>query len=220
MPSLAIEPKTVTSRAYALLVRLIGEGGIGLGDRLDERALATEMQISRTPLREAIGMLATEGVIEYRPYQGNFVRTFTAAQVEDLYEVRKTLEALAVRSAVARLTDEGLARVRAIVADIDAAVAAGDVAAVGAADRRFHDAIAELSGNQTLVQALDRLALQVQLIRSTANREPDVVERTAHERHDILAALEGRDAARAAALMEEHIEGVKRSVVARFGADG
>lgn len=220
MPSLAIEPKTVTSRAYALLVQLIGDGTIGLGDRLDERALAAEMQISRTPLREAIGMLATEGVIEYRPYQGNFVRTFTAEQVEDLYEVRKTLEGLAVRSTVARLTDEGLERVRAIVADIDAAVAADDVVAVGAADRRFHEAMAELSGNLTLVQALDRLALQVQLIRSAANREPEVIERTAHERHDILAALERRDAAGAAAAMEAHIEGVKRSVVARFATNG
>jgi len=217
--SLAIEPKTVTSRAYELLVRLIGEGQIGLGDRLDERALASEMGISRTPLREAIGMLATEGVVEYRPYQGNFARVFTAKQVDDLYEVRKTLESLAIRLAAARMSDESLERVRAIVGDIDQAIAARDIAALGAHDRRFHETIAELSDNRTLIEALDRIGLQVQLIRSAANRDPQVIERTELERHDILAALERRDGERAAALMEQHIEGVKHAAVRQFGGD-
>lgn len=219
MPSLVIEPKTVTGRAYELLVQLITQGHLAFGDRLDERALASEMQISRTPLREAISMLAMEGVVEYRPYQGNFVRTFTERQIEDLYELRQTLEGLAVRTAVARLTDEGLAQMREIVAATDRASAAGDIASVTASDRRFHETIAALSQNQSLIEALDRLAVQIQLIRSVANRRPGVIDRTGHERRDILEAFERRDAARAQQVMEEHIEGVKRAVVTQFAGD-
>lgn len=213
-----LEHHTLVQRIYHRVRALIESGVIQSGERLDERALAERMDVSRTPLREAVGKLAEEGLVEHRPYKGNFVRTFTAKQVSDIYEVRKMLEGLAVRLAVPKLTDEDVTEVRAILDDIATALDHGDIAEYSAADQRFHDAMARLAGNEALREALGRLRGQVQIIRIIANRDPDVVDRTARERPRIVAVLEARDAEAAASLMEAHIEGVRGAVVAQFEA--
>jgi len=184
------------------------------GSRLDEQGLAVELGVSRTPLREAIGRLVKEGLVEYRPYQGAFVRTFNAKEVHDLYTVRRSLEETAIRLATARLTTARLAILREILDEINGALERGDVAEYGEADRRFHETIAGYSDNATLIECLDRLDLQVRIVRTLANRNPEVVARTALQRPLVLAALEARDADRAVALMGEHIESVAQAVVA------
>ena len=209
---------TVKERVYEKLLGLIVAGDIPLNSQLDERALAEQLSVSRTPLREAIGTLAKEGLVEYRRYRGNFVRSYTAKQVGDLYEVRKVLEALAVRRAVPQLSDESLEELVGILHDVDAALDVGDREAFSAADTRFHETIARLSGNQILIESLKRLGLQIRIMRNIANADPDVVERTSHERPKIVAAFRSRNAELAARLMEEHIEGVRRAVVAQLEA--
>lgn len=192
----------------------IVSGQVLPGSRLDEQALATELGVSRTPLREAIGRLVKEGLVEYRPYQGAFVRSFTAKEVSDLYAVRRSLEETAIRLATPRLTAERLTTVRRILDMLNDALERGDLAEYGEADRRFHETIAGYSDNATLIECLERLDLQVRIIRTLANRNPEVVARTALQRPQVLAALEAHDADRAAALMGAHIESVRRAVVA------
>jgi DNA-binding GntR family transcriptional regulator len=216
MEGFAIDTLTVNQRAYVKLRQLIVSGSIALGTRLDERDLAAKMGISRTPLREAIGKLVKEGVIEHRPYQGNFVRTFDAKQVSGLYEARKALEVLAIRLAVRRLSESDITMLAEILEDVDRALDESDLERFGEADRRFHASIARLSDNETLVDLLDRLDLQVQIVRSIANRDPDVVERTTGERKRVLTALRSRHEDAAAKFMEAHIEGVRNSVVRQF----
>ncbi|MGH2618141.1 MAG: GntR family transcriptional regulator, partial [Thermomicrobiales bacterium] len=146
-------------------------------------------------------------------YRGNYVRAFSPKQVNDLYETRMVLEGLATRRAVENLTDVGLTELTQILDEIQEALAQADMAAYSVADQRFHTTIARLSGNETVIESLERLQAQVQLVRLAANRDPDLVERTARERPEILAALRDRDADRAARLMEEHIDGVRRTVL-------
>ena len=209
---------TLKERVYKDLLELIVAGDIPLGSQIDEREIAQKLSVSRTPLREAIGTLAKEGLVEYRPYRGNFVRSFTAEEVDDLYEVRKVLEGLAVRLAVKRLSDQDVEDLAAILDELETALEQNDLDLFSAADRRFHEAIAALSGNATLIDSLNRLGLQVRILRYVANRDAEVIRRTALERPRILAALRARDAELAAGLMEAHIEGVRRSVVAQIEA--
>jgi DNA-binding GntR family transcriptional regulator len=196
---------------------LVLTGVLVPGEQINELELAAELGVSRTPVREAIGQLIADGLVEDRPYRGKFVRLFSATQVAQLYDVRAVLEAHAVRLATPRLTAEQLDRLRVILDDTQAALAAGDLDWYGAADRAFHDTLASYSGNQTLIDSLQRLASQVQIVRNVANQDPAVVKRTALERPAVVAALEARDAARAAALMEEHIRGVCNAVIASHG---
>ncbi|MEO8393315.1 MAG: GntR family transcriptional regulator [Chloroflexota bacterium] len=207
---------TLNQKAYMRLREMILNGSIARGEQIDERRLAAELDVSRTPLREAIGQLVTEGIIEYRPYKGTSVRTFTAKQVNDLYQVRKALEALAIRLAIPKLSQEHIEKIRQILDDVQQALDREDIEAYNAADRRFHDTIVEITDNEMLVDSLNRLGAQIQMVRTIANRDPHVVERTAKERPLILAALEARDADAAARLMEEHIDGVRRAVVSQI----
>lgn len=204
---------TLNHSIYETLREMIAAGQLVSGARIDERAIAEQLGVSRTPLREAIAKLAKVGLVEQRPYRGNYVRAFSPKQVNDLYETRMVLEGLATRRAVENLTDVGLTELTQILDEIQEALAQADMAAYSVADQRFHTTIARLSGNETVIESLERLQAQVQLVRLAANRDPDLVERTARERPEILAALRDRDADRAARLMEEHIDGVRRTVL-------
>lgn len=205
---------TLNQQTYFRVRELIEAGILQPGTQLDERSIAHSLNISRTPLREAIATLVEEGLVERRPYQGNFVRVLNAKQINDLYEVRKVLEGLAIRLAVPRLTEDDLTSLRTILEETQKALENKDILAYSLADQRFHEAIAQLSGNEILIGSLARLKRQIQLVRVRANHDPAVVEHTALERPQILAALEARDAETAERLMLEHIEGVQRSVSA------
>jgi len=208
--------RTLTWRVYQDIVQMISSGRLPAGTRLDEQQLAEELGVSRTPLREAITRLVKDGLVENRPYRGNFVRRFTAEEVHDLYEVRKQLESLAVRLAIPHLTEDAIAELQGILREIEAALEARDLEAYGLADQQFHETIAQLSGNTTLITILHQLGGQIQLVRTMANQNPDVVEITAMERPEIVDAMAAGDVERATHLMEEHIELVQRYTTSRF----
>lgn len=207
---------TLRERIYEEIVRLIVSGELPSGVSIDEKFLTEKLQVSRTPFREAIGTLAKEGLIEIRPYRGFFVRSFSRQEIEDLYELRKTLECFAVELAVPRMSDRDIARFERILDEAVAALRRRDMATYGARDKEFHETIAERSGNAALIETLARLALQIQLCRTIANENRDFAERAAQERDEILAAFKARDIARAAALMRIHISDVQEAVLARF----
>jgi DNA-binding GntR family transcriptional regulator len=210
---------TLRERIYEEIVRLIVSGELPSGVSIDEKALTEKLQVSRTPFREAIGTLAKEGLIEIKPYRGFFVRSFSRKEIDDLYELRKTLECFAVQLAVPNLSDRDIARFEAI---LDAAIDAlnrGDMRAYGASDREFHEMIAERSGNAALIETLARLALQIQVCRAIANESREFANRAARERDEILEAFRARDIDRASALMRAHITDVQEAVLARFPAE-
>lgn len=211
--NLALEARTVNQRVYERLRDYILIGGIALGERLDERALAVRMNVSRTPIRDAIGKLVKEGLVEHRAYQGNFVRTFTVDEVNGLYELRAELEAMSARLAAGRRTDAEVRQLKELVKSAAAARKAADMSAYAAADDEFHHLVARMARNTALVAALGQLDQQIQLARSVANRDPDTVDRTMPERRRIAAAIAAGDAAVAADEMREHVEGVRRSVL-------
>lgn len=208
--------QTLNQQVYTRLQEMIRTGSFRLGEQLDERTLATDLEVSRTPIREAISQLVREGIVEYRPYRGNFIRKFTVKQVNDLFLVRASLEALAVRLAMPKISQEVDNKLRLILDRVHNALEVNDMAAYSDADREFHETLIHLTGNETLIDSLDRLGFKIQMIRTIANQDPHVVERTHQERPKILAALEARNAELAAKLMEEHIDGVRKAVIAQL----
>lgn len=212
----AIEHSPLNHRSYVQLREFVLSGAVPMGDRLDENALARQLHVSRTPVREAIGKLVKEGLVEYRPFQGNFVRKITFQQVRDVFEVRGAIEGLAARLAASKLPEDGLDALTAILEDVHQALEQGDMVRYALADRKFHSTIAHYSGNSALVDTLDNLSAQIQLARALANRDPHVVQRTARERPLILEAFRRRDADEAGRLLEEHIKGVFDALCSQF----
>ena len=210
---LELRHKTLHERVYEALLGLLGAGALAPGDQLDEQALAARLGVSRTPLRAAIARLAQEGLVVTLPYRGSFVRRFTVEEIDGLYEVRAALEGLAARKAARRLTPAGLQAIGAIMDECRAALDAGDLEAYGQADARFHRALAEASGNPTLVETLDGLRRRIHRFRDLANRDPGLRRRAAQEREQIVDALARRDAEAAGRLLEQHIDHVRRTVL-------
>lgn len=207
---------TLRERIYEEIVRLIVSGELPSGVSIDEKELTERLQVSRTPFREAIGTLAKEGLIEIKPYRGFFVRSFTPKEIDDLYELRKTLECFAVELAVPQMSDRHIAGFERILDEAVAALRRGDMETYGIRDKEFHETIAELSASAPLIETLARLALQIQICRSIANESRDLAERAAEERDQILQAFRSRDITRAKALMQAHISDVQQAVMARF----
>jgi DNA-binding GntR family transcriptional regulator len=207
-----IKHQPLNQAVFRQLRELVLSGGLAPGEQLNEIAIADRLRVSRTPLRKAMNQLVAEGLVADSPYRGKFVRTFTAQEIQDLYEVRAVLEAHAARLAAAKMNAARLETLRGILKDVQNALERDELPGYGEADRRFHEAIAGFSENQTLIDSLQRLSSQVQLIRSMANQDPEVVRRTALERPRIVAALESGDAELAATLMQEHILGVRGSL--------
>lgn len=210
---LGIESSTINQRVYSRLCELLANGQWGPNERLDERLLAEQLGVSRTPLREAFTRLASDGVVRHRPYQGNFVRAFTPQQVGDLYEVRKSLEVLAVRSACERATDAEVAQLRLTVDSCHEALDEGDLETFEEADRKFHSQIVEFARNESLSASLRILNLHVQLVRQVANREPTLREQTRAHRDGVVESMARRDSQRAADFLAEHIAEVQESVL-------
>ena len=210
---LKLEIQTVNQRAYERIRELIVTGELTWGTRLDERILAERLGISRTPVREAIVRLGNEEVIERRPYQGNVVRSFTQSQIVNLFDVRAEMEALAVRRAAEYGSAADFDVLEDIVRQCHAALHAGDLVEFEKRDQEFHQQIAAISRNETLIQCLNRLGLQIQLARHRANLLLDFPMSTIEDREQILAGLRKGDGAAAEQVMRRHIDRSRNSAL-------
>ncbi|QDZ12591.1 GntR family transcriptional regulator [Devosia ginsengisoli] len=203
---------TLRDHTYRSLLALILSGELPPGSPLDERALTDRLGVSRTPFREAIAVLAREGLVDVRPYRGFSVHLPSPKEIDDLYQLRRVLEGFAMRLAVENISNADIARLEQVLDAGIAALEANDLDAYGVHDTEFHATFARLSKNEPLIETLERLALRIQMGRATANRNVHFAKAAASERDAILGALRARDADRAAALMDAHIAHVQRAV--------
>jgi DNA-binding GntR family transcriptional regulator len=208
-----LDRTTLTERAYFRLRHDVERGALRPGQRLDERALCEQLGVSRTPLRHALERLVHDGLAQRSPYQGIFVRSLSAVDVENLYFVRSALEQLAVRLAVERASPEEIGRIRSLAERCQEFGEKGDMSGLGETDRQFHEAIVAASHNDVLLDVLETLRRRVHAVRSFANEAIDLVKRTVDERLMVCDALESRDADEAARLLGAHIDDVRESAV-------
>jgi DNA-binding GntR family transcriptional regulator len=150
----------------------IVDGRLSPGMRIVERELADELRVSRVPVREALRMLASEGFLENVPRRGVVVKRLTRRDVEELFDVRESLEVLAARRASERARPEDLTRLRAILDRVDRAIEADDAESIGRGNEEFHDAIIELADNGLLAAMLEPLQGRLHwLFRQNQNAE-------------------------------------------------
>jgi GntR family transcriptional regulator of vanillate catabolism len=226
VPRLAPElPSRATPLGAALVERLralVLAGEVAAGARMNEVHLAARLGTSRTPVREALGVLAGEGLLDHAPRRGYRVRETPPREVEDAFQTRAVLEALAARQAA----EQGLGA--ATRAEIAAALAEGDRVLARArltaaardayrrANVRFHEAVLAASGNR-LLDRMVRLSLNLPL-SSLSHIPPftaDELRRRHDDHHRIFEAIEGRDAWRAELLMREHVLRVRDAAARR-----
>ncbi len=197
---------------------LIASGTLRLGARISDKALAGELGVSRTPVREAILALASEGLVTIRPQSGTFVFRPEPGEIAALCAFRGVLETGAIRLA----PDPGAlaARLAGLCDGAAQSLEAGDLEACEERDTAFHAAIVSAAANPHLAQAHRAIADKVRALRHTlpATR-PRVASAIAGHRA-IAAALSAGRPEEAAALLAAHVEGVARLLGARPNVSG
>ncbi len=197
---------TAPDRAAAALRAAILDGKLRPGQRVNQEEWAARTGVSPIPVREALGALAGEGLVTYRPRRGYAVTQLDLADLEETYRLRRLLETDALRRGVPRATAADLA---ALEADADAcaqAARAGDVAGQLAANRRFHDRLHGLAGSRPLARLIDLLWDSTEAYRALYYALDGEAEQADRAHRAILAAVAAGDAAGAIGLQDAHRE--------------
>jgi DNA-binding GntR family transcriptional regulator len=184
---------------------MIVHGELAPGAKLNERVLCERLGVSRTPLREALKTLASEGLVALLPNRGAAVTPLTLETVREVFEVMGALEALAGDLACRHVTDAQLAEIRALHFQMLAAHARGDLAGYFRHNQAIHFAIVAASGNATLAATYRHLNANVRRARYMANLSRARWEKAVREHEDMLAALAARDGPRLQRLLVEHL---------------
>jgi DNA-binding GntR family transcriptional regulator len=189
----------------ARLRELIITGELPPGERLNERELCERLQVSRTPVREAIKALIQEGLLHAQPNRSPVVAPLEAADTAGLIEVLAAIEGLAGELAAPRVSDAQVAELGVLHYTMLGHHAGGALPDYFAANRAFHRRIVEYSGNPVLVWVWDMLAPRVDRARFASNLQPSRWRAALAEHGDILARLSARDAPGLGAAMRAHV---------------
>ncbi len=192
-------------QVYDEIKRGILKGQYMPGDVLTERKLSDEMGISRTPIREAMQMLAHDGWLVMETYKGAVVREFDLEYVLEVLKIRKSLEMLAVEDAVLNLTDRDLEELEEIARCQRDMLNHYDEYDYIEMDRKFHQKIYELSHNRTLQSLLNNFNDIISFFGIRALKQKERKITTMEEHQKILNAVKSRDAGAAVRAMEEHM---------------
>jgi DNA-binding GntR family transcriptional regulator len=184
---------------------MIIEGDLEPGTRLHEGQLGEQLGVSRTPLREAIKYLASEGLVELVPSRGAVVKRFSARDVEDMLTVLRTLEELAGRLACAVATDAEIAHVRALHDEMVARYRAADRLQYYKLNQAIHTAIVALGRNAPLADIHGMLQTRLKRIRFIGHEGPEKWAAAVGEHEEMIAALEARDEDRLAEVLGRHL---------------
>ncbi len=207
------------TRVYQALLNQIVSGGVEPGSPLRPDVIARQLEVSTTPVREAMQRLENDRLAVKLPNRGWLVRQFTDAQVRELYEVRAALECFSVRLACDRITAEEVAWLREHQLTGQAALARGDMDAYRIYNRDLHAAIFRAARNSCLTGVMEQIRLQTEMLMAKTIRIIGRPLRAIEEHNRLIELLSARQAAAAGRLMEIHIMSALEDIL-RWGVGG
>ena len=194
------------------LRQMLVENRIPPGAKLNERALAEVLKVSRTPLREAIRMLAAEGLVELLPNRGAIAVALDEDDVRNTFEVMAGLEAQSGELAIERITPEELMEIKAQHFEMLAAYTRNDLPGYYRLNAQIHSAINAAAKNPVLTHTYNQVNARLQALRFRSNQDGEKWKNAVKEHEKMIDALEARDAAAIRALLLAHLR-TKRDVV-------
>lgn len=197
---------TAQARAVATLRAAILEGELQPGQRVSQEAWAERVGVSPIPLREALGTLAGEGLVTYRPRRGYAVTELDLGDLEEVYRLRRLLETEALLRGVPHATAADVDALREAAAACTDAAARGDLVDQLAANRRFHDVLHGLCGSAPLARLIDQLWDTTEAYRALYYALPGEASEADAAHAAILDAVAAGDADRTVALQDAHRE--------------
>jgi DNA-binding GntR family transcriptional regulator len=175
------------------------------GAKLEEVALADDLGVSRTPVREALRLLAAQGLVEMRSRRGCVVASLTVEDQKDIFPIMARLEGWIAYQVATSASDLDLARIEKLHAELEQYAAAGNTDRYWEANYVFHVALQEMAGNRWLQSILDDLRRKLNLARHRSLKLPGRLRGSLSEHRALIKALRQRDGARAESLMRTHL---------------
>jgi DNA-binding GntR family transcriptional regulator len=198
--------------------QLIFSGALAPGARIDERALVERFGISRTPLREALKVLHSEGLVRLTPRRGSFVAgELTPQDLDEIFPLMALLEGLCAREAVRKATPEDVRRLEAHHERLERHAAAGEVDRYYEQNYAFHEAVQELAANPWLSRTVSELRRFLRLLRGRQLRVPGRLEASLAEHRRFMRALARRDAEEAEQVMRAHLMAQRAALAEQDG---
>lgn len=185
------------------------------GSWIDEQALAAEYGISRTPMREALKVLAAEGLVDLKPRRGCYVIELSENDIDQVFPVLALLESKAAEEAARRLTSADLQRLKTIHQELALAAGEGNADRFFDANQRFHSDIQHIAGNRYLAELIDETRKVIKLTRRDSLRLNGRITQSLNEHQMIIDALQANDPALAGRRMYAHILSGRDAVARR-----
>lgn len=209
--------RTAAGAAADLIRQAIVDGRVAPGHRLKEEDLAQQLGISRTPVREALLVLQSEGLVEATPNRGATVRVYELSDLEDMYELRALLEGHAAARAATRVSPEQLHELRASCSRF-AGLLDGDVLPLVRENAVFHETILAAASSERLSTMVRQVVVMPLVYRSYSWYSSAQASASYHAHVQLVTALERHDAQRAELVMREHVYEARDVLVQHMGA--
>lgn len=187
-------------------------GELKPGERLMEIHLANRLGVSRTPVREAIRMLELEGLVTMIPRKGACVASISKQDLQDVLELRRALDSLAVKLACERILPEQLRALQDAAKEFEQSTVSNNAKEIAQADVRFHDIILEATGNKRLIQMVNNLAERVFRYRLEYIKDRNNHAQLVKEHAKILEYIEKKDSEAAQRAIELHIDNQEKNI--------
>ena len=211
----AVGQPALTKPVIADLIRdRIIAGRLAMGERIADKQLAADLGVSRTPVREALLQLQSEGLVEIKPQSGTFVFELTASDIAEICALRVILETGAIRSLLSDEMKEALARLGLIVGQAALALEDGDMAQCDALDWQFHESLIAATGNQYLIRAYRGISSQLRALRQRMPRDADRIAQAIAQHRRIVDLCAAGRVDEAVAQISGHVGNVERLLTA------
>lgn len=203
---------SLRERVFQRIRQSILDGKYKQGDALRESAIANELNVSRTPVREAIRQLELEGLVRSIPNKETVVCGITEEDVHDIFMVRGKLEGVAGRLAAERITEEELEKIQEILELTEFYANKGDVSRIETLDHTFHDLIYNATKSKIIKHVLSDFHAYIQQTRKKSIATPGRVQCLLEEHRAIYEAIKNRDGDKAEELINAHLEKVTHNI--------
>ncbi len=207
-----LRPASMHEEVATRLRNMVFERQLAPGQWIDELALANDWQISRTPLREALKVLAAEGLVTSVPRQGCKVTEMSEDDADELFPVMALLEGRCAHEAALRASDDALLHLQRLHDQLERTAAAHDLDGYYRVNHEFHSAVQSLAANRWLDRVSADLRRFMRLWRGRQLKLPGRIEASIQEHRELLAAIVERDPARAERAMHDHLMAQSRAL--------
>ena len=216
---LSIVPASLHTQVANRLRQMLVEGRITPGAKLNERELCALLRVSRTPLREALKMLAAEGLVQLLPNRGAIAVALSHDDIQNTFEVMAGLEGQSGELAAQRINDAELREIKALHFEMLAAYTRADLPAYYRLNAQIHTAINLAAKNTVLTATYRQLNARLQALRFRSNQDGDKWQSAVREHEAMIVALENRDALALRAVLIAHLNHKRDVVMAQLRTD-